>query len=92
MLLAAIGVTALALTAAKLEETHTTSCAIQLSAGMAGCFLSLLRSPAFLGFAFATAFTSSSWFTFLASAPYLLSEVLHEPPSTYGSNTWKLNE
>jgi MFS transporter, DHA1 family, multidrug resistance protein len=31
-----------------------------------------------------TAFTSASWFTFLASAPYLLSEVMHEPPSTYG--------
>jgi MFS transporter, DHA1 family, multidrug resistance protein len=44
----------------------------------------LLRSPAFLGFALTTAFTSASWFTFLASAPYLLSEVLREPPSTYG--------
>ena len=44
----------------------------------------LLLSPAFLGFACATAFTSASWFTFLASAPYILSEVLHEPPSTYG--------
>jgi len=44
----------------------------------------LLRSPAFRGFAFGTAFTSASWFTFLASAPYLLSEVLHQPPSTYG--------
>ena len=28
--------------------------------------------------------TSASWFTFLASAPYLLSEVMHEPLSTYG--------
>jgi DHA1 family bicyclomycin/chloramphenicol resistance-like MFS transporter len=44
----------------------------------------LLRSPTFLGFALTTAFTSASWFTFLASAPYLLSEVMHEPPSTYG--------
>jgi DHA1 family bicyclomycin/chloramphenicol resistance-like MFS transporter len=51
---------------------------------MTGSFVLLLRSPAFLGFVFATAFTSSSWFTFLASAPYLLAEVLHEPPSTYG--------
>jgi DHA1 family bicyclomycin/chloramphenicol resistance-like MFS transporter len=44
----------------------------------------LLRSREFLGFTLTTAFTSVSWFTFLASAPYLLSEVLHEPPSTYG--------
>ena len=25
-----------------------------------------------------------SWFTFTASAPYVLSELLHQPPSTYG--------
>jgi DHA1 family bicyclomycin/chloramphenicol resistance-like MFS transporter len=51
---------------------------------MARSFVLLLRSREFLGFALTTAFTSVSWFTFLASAPYLLSEVLHEPPSTYG--------
>jgi DHA1 family bicyclomycin/chloramphenicol resistance-like MFS transporter len=44
----------------------------------------LLRSRPFLCFALCTAFTSASWFTFIASAPYLLSETLHEPPSTYG--------
>ena len=27
---------------------------------------------------------SASWFTFLAAAPYLLTERLHQPPSTYG--------
>ena len=74
---------ALALTTAKLEETHATPASFNFG-GMAGSLSLLLRSPAFLGFAFATAFTSASWFTFLASAPYLLSEVLHEPPSTYG--------
>jgi MFS transporter, DHA1 family, multidrug resistance protein len=52
--------------------------------GMIGSIVVLLRSPAFLSIAFATAFTSASWFTFLAAAPYLLSELLHEPPSTYG--------
>jgi len=51
---------------------------------MARSFVLLARSPPFLALAFATAFTSASWFTFLASAPYLLSEVLHEPPRTYG--------
>jgi DHA1 family bicyclomycin/chloramphenicol resistance-like MFS transporter len=35
-------------------------------------------------FALCTAFTSASWFTFIASAPHLLSETLHQPPSTYG--------
>jgi MFS transporter, DHA1 family, multidrug resistance protein len=47
-------------------------------------FVLLLRSPAFLSVSLAAAFTSASWFTFLAAAPYLLSEQLHQPPSTYG--------
>jgi DHA1 family bicyclomycin/chloramphenicol resistance-like MFS transporter len=34
--------------------------------------------------ALCTAFTSASWFTFIASAPSLMSETLHQPPSTYG--------
>jgi DHA1 family bicyclomycin/chloramphenicol resistance-like MFS transporter len=82
-LLGAVGAGVLFLTVTKLEETHAAPAAVNF-AGMARSFVLLLRSPAFLGFAFATAFTSASWFTFLASAPYLLSEVLHEPPSTYG--------
>ncbi|MBV9553324.1 MAG: multidrug effflux MFS transporter [Alphaproteobacteria bacterium] len=43
------------------------------------------RSGPFACFALCTAFTSASWFTFIASAPYLLSETLHEPPTTYGA-------
>jgi DHA1 family bicyclomycin/chloramphenicol resistance-like MFS transporter len=82
-LLGALGAAVLILTAARLEETHRHPMPANLAA-MGRSFVLLLRSPAFLGFALTTAFTSVSWFTFLASAPYLLSEVLHEPPSTYG--------
>jgi DHA1 family bicyclomycin/chloramphenicol resistance-like MFS transporter len=82
-LLGAVGAAVLVLTVAKLEETHAAPASVSL-AGMTRSFVLLLRSPAFRGFAFGTAFTSASWFTFLASAPYLLSEVLHQPPSTYG--------
>jgi DHA1 family bicyclomycin/chloramphenicol resistance-like MFS transporter len=82
ILLGILGAAMLILTAAKLEETHAPA-PINL-VGMIRSFIVLLRSPAFLGIAFATAFTSTSWFTFLAAAPYLLSELLHEPPSTYG--------
>jgi DHA1 family bicyclomycin/chloramphenicol resistance-like MFS transporter len=82
-LLGVVGAAVLALTAAKLEETHASPATVDF-AGMARSFGLLLRSSAFVGFAFATAFTSASWFTFLASAPYLLSEVLQEPLSTYG--------
>ena len=82
-LLGALGAAVLVLTAARLEETHRDPAPANLAA-MGRSFVLLLRSPAFLGFALTTAFTSASWFTFLASAPYLLSEVMREPPSTYG--------
>jgi len=82
VLLGMVGAAVLILTAVKLEETHAP--APVNFVGMIGSFILLLRSPAFLSLAFATAFTSASWFTFLASAPYLLARLLHEPPSTYG--------
>ncbi|MBV8118782.1 MAG: multidrug effflux MFS transporter [Alphaproteobacteria bacterium] len=82
VLLGAVGATVLILTAAKLEETHPPTFVNVV--GMIGSFVLLLQSPAFLSVVFATAFTSASWFTFLAAAPYLLAERLHEPPSTYG--------
>ena len=82
LLLGMVGAAVLILTAVRLEETHAP--APVNFVGMIGSFILLLRSPAFLSLAFATAFTSASWFTFLASAPYLLARLLHEPPSTYG--------
>jgi MFS transporter, DHA1 family, multidrug resistance protein len=81
-LLGAVGAIVLIVTAVKLEETH-----VPASANVVGTiwsFVLLLRSPAFLSVTFATAFTSTSWFAFLAAAPYLLAERLHQPPSTYG--------
>ena len=82
VLLGMVGAAVLILTAVKLEETRAPAPVNVV--GMIGSFILLLRSPAFLSVAFATAFTSASWFTFLAAAPYLLVELLHEPPSTYG--------
>src|SRR3984893_13099488 len=82
VLLGMIGAAVLILTVSRLEETHAPTPVNFV--GMIRSFLLLLRTPAFLSFGFATAFTSASWFTFLAAAPYLLSELLHEPPSTYG--------
>jgi DHA1 family bicyclomycin/chloramphenicol resistance-like MFS transporter len=81
--LGAAGAMVLALVVGRLEETHPNPDPVNF-AGMARSFVLLSRSSVFLAFALATAFTSASWFTFLASAPYLLSEVLHEAPSTYG--------
>jgi MFS transporter, DHA1 family, multidrug resistance protein len=82
VLLGAVGTAVLTLTAAKLPETHAPA-PVNL-VGMLRSFVLLLRSTAFLSVALAAAFTSASWFTFLAAAPYLLSEQLHQPPSTYG--------
>src|SRR5204863_8375408 len=53
-------------------------------AGMVGAYGLLLRSPAFVGFALCSACCSASWFTFIASAPHLLADIMGEPPSTYG--------
>ena len=82
VLLGMVGTAVLILTAVKLEETRAP--APVNFVGMIGSLILLLRSPAFLGVTFATSFTSASWFTFLAAAPYLLARLLHEPPSTYG--------
>ena len=82
MLLGAVGATVLILTAVKLEETYAP--ASVNFASMIGSLVLPLRSPVFLSFVVATAFTSTSWFTFLAAAPYLPAERLHERPSTYG--------
>jgi DHA1 family bicyclomycin/chloramphenicol resistance-like MFS transporter len=83
VLLAMLGVLVLAWTWARLAETNASPAPLDLG-GMAVSYLALLRSPAFLAFGLCTALTSASWFTFTAAAPFLLSEVLHEPPSTYG--------
>jgi DHA1 family bicyclomycin/chloramphenicol resistance-like MFS transporter len=82
-LLGILGAVVLALTAARLGETNTHKARLDL-VSMAGSCITLLRSPAFLGFALCSACTSASWFTFIASAPHVLSETLGEPPSTYG--------
>jgi MFS transporter, DHA1 family, multidrug resistance protein len=82
-LLGILGAAVLLLVSTRLAETRASATWLD-PAGMAWAFGTLLSSRGFLGFTLATSFTSASWFTFLASAPYLLSELLHEPPSTYG--------
>lgn len=84
VLLGGLGAAALALSAAKLTETHPGGVPLDLS-GIAVSHLTLARSGVFLLFALSSACSSTSWFVFIASAPYLLSVGLHEPPSTYGA-------
>ena len=83
VLLAGLAASVLVWTSARLAETLPAP--VPLNLGQIGrSYATLLRSPAFVCFSLCTAFTSASWFTFIASAPYLLSATLHEPPSTYG--------
>jgi MFS transporter, DHA1 family, multidrug resistance protein len=83
VLLGGFGAAVLILTAATLQETRPNAASLS-SGGITRSLGALLCSPAFLGYALATAFSSASWFTFLAIAPYFLSDLLHQPPSTYG--------
>jgi DHA1 family bicyclomycin/chloramphenicol resistance-like MFS transporter len=83
VLLGGFGGLVLAWTLARLGETLTRPVPLNLGE-IARSYGQLLRSRGFMCFSLCTAFTSASWFTFIASAPYLLSETLHEPPSTYG--------
>ena len=82
-LLGVAGAGVLAATAARLGETNAHPVRLD-PFGMARAYAALLGSPQFVGFAFCSACTSASWFTFIASAPHILAEGLGEPPSTYG--------
>jgi MFS transporter, DHA1 family, multidrug resistance protein len=83
VLLGGFGAVVLAATAARLAETNRQPMRLNF-VGMAASYTVLLRSPAFVAFALCSACTSASWFGFIAGAPHLLSELLGEPPRTYG--------
>ena len=83
VVLGGLGAAVFIATVVRLGETNRHRVRLDLG-GMAGAYTTLLRSPAFIGFALCSACTSASWFTFIASAPHILSDALHQPPSTYG--------
>jgi DHA1 family bicyclomycin/chloramphenicol resistance-like MFS transporter len=74
----------LVLSAVRLGETHAEAIPLDLG-GLAVSHVTLARSGAFCFFALSSACSSASWFTFIASAPYLLSVGFHQGPSTYGA-------
>lgn len=83
-LLGMLGGTALVLSAVLLRETHTEAIPLDVG-GLAVSHATLARSAAFCCFALSSACSSASWFTFIASAPYLLQVKFHQGPSTYGA-------
>jgi DHA1 family bicyclomycin/chloramphenicol resistance-like MFS transporter len=82
-LLGGLGAVVFGITVARLGETNRTPTRLDVP-GMAAAYALLLRSPGFLCFALCSACCSASWFTFIASAPHLLADIIDEPPSTYG--------
>lgn len=83
-LLGSLGAAALVLSAMLLRETHSEAIPLDLG-GLTVSHVTLARSGAFCFFALSSACSSASWFTFIASAPYLLSVGFHQGPSTYGA-------
>jgi DHA1 family bicyclomycin/chloramphenicol resistance-like MFS transporter len=83
VLLGVLGAIVFVLTVARLGETNLHPVSLHL-ANVARSYIALFSSRQFIGFALCSACTTASWFTFIASAPHVLSETLGEPPSTYG--------
>jgi DHA1 family bicyclomycin/chloramphenicol resistance-like MFS transporter len=52
--------------------------------GMMRSYRTLLRSREYLAFTLSGTCRSTAWFTFAASVPLVLSDLLHQPPTTYG--------
>lgn len=82
--LVAFGGAVLALSLVNLHETHFDRRPLPGLAGLALGYLELARTPAFLGYALNTAFTTSAFFAFLAGAPHIMVDLLHRSPREYG--------
>ena len=82
-LLVAIGAATLLATVLLLPETNTgSSRRVPLSFGRG--YGRLLRSPVFLGFAVGGAFTTTSFYAFMAAAPFIFENLLHQPTQDVG--------
>ncbi|HEX2151571.1 MAG TPA: multidrug effflux MFS transporter [Stellaceae bacterium] len=82
--LGVLGAVILGLVVLRLPETNPNRVRFGF-AGMARSYRTLLRSPEYLAFTLSGSCRTASWFTFAAGVPFILSELLHQPPSTYAS-------
>jgi DHA1 family bicyclomycin/chloramphenicol resistance-like MFS transporter len=81
--LAVLAAAILALVVLRLPETNPNPAPIGIFE-MARSHRTLLRSREYLAFALSGTCRSGAWFTFAAGVPFVLSERLNQPPSTYG--------
>lgn len=80
----AIGVPVLIAVRGHLPETLAPRTGPANTKSMLGDFATLIRLPAFVGFALQGGFSMAVFFSFLAAAPYVMITVLERPPSEYG--------
>lgn len=78
------GLAVFALVYARLEESNPQPTPFTGILQMVGSFGRLLRSPAYCGYAFHSAFSSVVFFTFVSAAPYIMVKVMGRPSSEYG--------
>ena len=67
-----------------LEETHTSEAMAGLWSGLGKGGLSLLRHPSFLAYTLQSSFAISTFFAFIAGAPYFMIDSLGRSATEYG--------
>lgn len=84
VVMAALGIVLLAVTAARLPETHQERLAFAgVAALVRGCG-QLMATPVFLVHGTIMAFTSATFFSFLAGAPFVVVSLMGRSPAEYG--------
>ena len=84
VLLAAIGAATLVATALVLPETNRTRDLGPGGRSLWRGYVRLLRSPAFLGYAVGGACSTTSFYGFMAAAPFIFENYLHRPTQEVG--------
>ncbi len=80
----AMGLVVLAGAFLRLNETNLHPMPSIDMTAMLRSYISLLRSRAYLGYAANTAMSVGAFFSFIAGAPYVMIEILHQGPEVYG--------
>jgi MFS transporter, DHA1 family, multidrug resistance protein len=81
--LGTFGALILVFTVRLLPETNANPTPFAMT-GIMRSYRTLLRSREYLAFTLSGTCRSTAWFTFAASVPLVLSDLLHQPPTTYG--------
>lgn len=82
LVIAVFGVLLLIALVVILKETRPEKAGIRPS--MARAMLTLLRMPLFHVYALQSAFTMGMFFAFISAAPYVMTNLLHQPAAVYG--------